>query len=424
MRPAPELNDVRANGNTLEGVAAKMAAGPINRVFDHLRMVLWGFTMLRLSRLALALLLTCAAGRAQAGDLALRDAVSMTGTALFLSSGAPGLIIGVVRGKESVIQAYGETAPGSGREPDGKSIFRIASVSKVFAADVLASMAANGRVRLADPLFRYAPGGRNIKSAGQPITLLDLVTHSAGLPRELPDPSVKVPPGGNPFSVFRSSYYWDWLSREAPAYPPGKRAIYSNMGFSLLGDALATAAGKPYGALLDETVLQPLGLKDTTLRLSEEQLRRQMVGIDTTGKPDPNVDVPSTMAASGGLYSTGDDMLAWIRWHLSEDSTGASARALAHAMWRPHDGLRSAVGVEVTQSAGMGLGWVWTPVEGSIPALLGKSGGIGGFMTYVVISPNRDLGIFVVASRVSFSMFEGLRQGVRQLAAELAGPTP
>jgi D-alanyl-D-alanine-carboxypeptidase/D-alanyl-D-alanine-endopeptidase len=53
--------------------------------------------------------------------------------------------------------------------------------------------------------------------------------------------------------------------------------------------------------------------------------------------------------------------------------------------------------------------------------LLGKSGGLGGFMTYVVLSPNRKLGIFVVANRVNFGMFNDIRSSVHELAAEL-GP--
>ncbi len=67
----------------------------------------------------------------KAEDLALKDAVSMAGMQLFLNSGAPGLIIAVVQGDKSIIQAYGETAPGSNVEPDAHSVFRIASVSKV-----------------------------------------------------------------------------------------------------------------------------------------------------------------------------------------------------------------------------------------------------------------------------------------------------
>jgi len=75
----------------------------------------------------------------------------------------------------------------------------------------------------------------------------------------------------------------------------------------------------------------------------------------------------------------------------------------------------------VTGGEGMGLGWVVTMPRNGTPMLLGKSGGLGGFMTYVVLSPNRKLGIFVVANRVNFGMFNEIRSSVHELAAEL-GP--
>jgi D-alanyl-D-alanine-carboxypeptidase/D-alanyl-D-alanine-endopeptidase len=147
--------------------------------------------------LALASLIVPAPGRAD--DLALRDAASMAGTAMFLNSGAPGLIIAVVRGDDSFVAGFGKTGPDNETEPDGQSIFRLGSVSKVFATDVLAKLVAQGRVSLTDPLSRYAPDGVTVKSfAGKPFTLLDLATHSAGLPRELRDPAIKENEGSFP----------------------------------------------------------------------------------------------------------------------------------------------------------------------------------------------------------------------------------
>jgi len=371
---------------------------------------------------ATSLLLLGLTAGAQAQDLALRDAVSMAGTAMFLNAGAPGLIIAVVRDGETLIAGYGETAPGSKIEPDRQSIFRIGSVSKVFATDVLASMAADGRLALTDPLARYAPAGLAIKSyGGKTFSLLDLATHSAGLPRELPDPSVKGDEG-NPFLVFKRDYYWKWLQENGPAYAPATGAMYSNFGFGLLGEALAKADGKPYADLLRDRITAPLGLTDTTLSLSEQQNARLMIGLDPFGKPDPNWKAPPILEASAGVYSTAEDMARWMRWHVS--GTESAALALSHALWRPHDGLKHAIGVEATGSTGMALGWVVSPAGDGVPLLLGKSGGIGGFMTYTVLSPNRKLGISVVASRVNFAMFEGLRQAVRELAAELAPASP
>jgi CubicO group peptidase (beta-lactamase class C family) len=288
----------------------------------------------RFTVLALSAACALGAGPARAADLALQDSVSMAGMQLYLNAGAPGLIIVVVRGEDVVIQGYGETAPGNGVEPDAQSIFRLGSVSKVFATDVLAALAAKDKVRLTDPL--------------------------------------------------------------------------------------AKAGGADYSAVLAEEVLKPAGLADTANTLTDAQKQRLMTGLDPFGKPDPNAVVPDVMYASAGLYSTADDMARWMRWHLDGARQAKEAFALDHALWLPYDGLKSVVGTEVTDADGMGLGWVVSLPRNGAPLLRGKSGGLGGFMTYAVLSPNRGLGVFVVASRVNFAMFENIHSQVRELAAELA----
>jgi len=372
----------------------------------------------RFTVLALSAACALGAGPARAADLALQDSVSMAGMQLYLNAGAPGLIIVVVRGEDVVIQGYGETAPGNGVEPDAQSIFRLGSVSKVFATDVLAALAAKDKVRLTDPLAKYAPEHARVETNGRPMTLLDLATHSAGLPRELADPDAK--PSDNPFSAFDRAYYWKWVGSHEPAYVPGTTTLYSNLGFGLLGDALAKAGGADYSAVLAEEVLKPAGLADTANTLTDAQKQRLMTGLDPFGKPDPNAVVPDVMYASAGLYSTADDMARWMRWHLDGARQAKEAFALDHALWLPYDGLKSVVGTEVTDADGMGLGWVVSLPRNGAPLLLGKSGGLGGFMTYAVLSPNRGLGVFVVASRVNFAMFENIHSQVRELAAELA----
>src|SRR5262249_4101621 len=84
------------------------------------------------------------ANPAQSADIVLKDAASMAGAVMWLSSGAPGLVLAVVRGDESVVLGYGETRPGSKVEPDGRSILRMGSIAKVMAGHVLATMAADG----------------------------------------------------------------------------------------------------------------------------------------------------------------------------------------------------------------------------------------------------------------------------------------
>lgn len=358
---------------------------------------------------------------AAAADPALEAAVDMAGMQMFLSSGAPALILVAVSRGETVVRGWGETAPGSGIEPDARAIFRIGSVSKVFATDVLASMAADGTLRLADTLAAHAPRGRAVMAhpAG-PITLLDLATHSAGLPREMPDPAhAPQSEADNPFDAYRRDYFWNWIGENAPAYAPGRATIYSNFGYALLGDALAEAGGKPYVELLAERITGPLGLDDTVAALDSEQRKRLMTGLGPFGKPDPNFPAPPEMAPGGGLYSTGHDMARWLGWHLRHDAQARGAMAMSHALWLPLDGLDAAVGTEAGHAAGMGLGWVVGARDGAVPYNLGKSGGLGGFMSYAMLLPKDDLAIFFNVSRVDFSMFGALHESVRELAAEL-----
>ena len=134
---------------------------------------------------------------------------------------APGLIIAVVRGEDSFVAGFGETAPGNKAEPDGQSIFRLGSVSKVFATDVLAKLVAQGHVGLTDPLSRYAPDGVVVKSFGStPFTLLEPLT-----PQDC-RASCAIPQS-------RMATAIPFL-RSTPAYAPGTTA------------ALGKAAGKPY----------------------------------------------------------------------------------------------------------------------------------------------------------------------------------
>ena len=135
-----------------------------------------------------------ASNNSRADDLVLKEAASMMGTVLWLSSGAPGLVLAVVRGDEALVLGFGETRPGSKVEPDGRSILRMGSIAKVMAGHVLASMAADGTVKLTDALAKYAPPGAKVPAfAGRQITLLDLATYTAGLPRDSRTPRSRNP---------------------------------------------------------------------------------------------------------------------------------------------------------------------------------------------------------------------------------------
>src|SRR5689334_15889836 len=124
--------------------------------------------------------------RSAADDPVLSQEAPLSLPTMFLTSGAPGMVVALVRGGASLVGGLGETSKGNGQEPDGRSFFRIGSIAKAMAGELLADLVVEGKVRLSDPLQRFAPPGKTVPSVdGRAITLLDLATHSAGLPRTI-----------------------------------------------------------------------------------------------------------------------------------------------------------------------------------------------------------------------------------------------
>lgn len=367
--------------------------------------------MRSLPGLALAALLLLAAIPARAAHPLLTESIALAGPAMWLASGAPGMVLVVVRGRNSIVEGYGETAKGDKTEPTAQSLFRLGSVTKVFATEVLASLVVDGTVRLNDPLQKYAVNVTVPTFKGAPpITLLELATHTAGLPREM-----GFAPDKPPFTWPTRADRWAWLGHEKLGWPPGAIAAYSNVGFDLLADALATAAHLPYAALLHARVTGPLGMSATGFDPTPDQCKRLMLGSGIGG-PGPCVDTAATGGA-GGLYSTGADMAVWLRHNLD---TTDPVLLLSHAVYWPRQSLAAAIGFdEAGPMAGIGLGWIMKAAHDNVPMLLEKSGGGGGFMSYIAFAPGRGVGAFVVVNRVDFAMFVALANGVDDIIANL-----
>jgi D-alanyl-D-alanine-carboxypeptidase/D-alanyl-D-alanine-endopeptidase len=262
----------------------------------------------------------------RASQALLDESVGFAGQVLFLSLKVPALILGVVRGGQTSIQGFGRRADNANEAPGADTLFRIGSVTKAFTGQVLASLAADGVVSLADPLTKYAPEFiAPISEGGRPIRLIDLATYSAGLPREVPH---APGPPDDPFVNITHDAFTAWLKANPLLFTPGTSISYSNFGFDLLAAALARAARQSYPELLDARVIRPLGLRDTTFAPSTEQAARIMQGHDFDGSPMPNAKTGNVIVGSGGLYSTARDLLAWLQWHLDRFSNDRAAERL------------------------------------------------------------------------------------------------
>jgi serine-type D-Ala-D-Ala carboxypeptidase/endopeptidase len=369
--------------------------------------------------LLLAAMLTAPAA-ARAESPLLEEAVGLPGLAMFMQSGATGMVLAVVQGDDDVVVGFGETAKGSARQPDGKTLVRLGSISKALAGELLGGLAAERQLSLTDPLHDHAPAGTRLPDVdGRPITLLDLATHTGALPRELP---VEPPTDAAPFAWPTAADRYDWLAGYKLPWTPGSSGAYSNVGFDLLGAALAEATGKSYGDLLRERITGPLGMVDTGVAPSAEQCARMMTGYGIPGAEAAPCVSTANIAASGGAYSTADDMVRWLRHNLARsDGAAWPTLALTHAAYVQPQDLSAAIGFdEADPMDAIALAWLIETADGHRPTILQKSGGLAGFMSYIAFAPGRDVGAFVSVNRIDFGMFSGLTEGVNELIASLA----
>jgi serine-type D-Ala-D-Ala carboxypeptidase/endopeptidase len=365
-----------------------------------------------------ATLLVPAAARAESALL--EEAVGLSGLAMFMESGATGMVLAVVHGDDDLVVGFGETAKGSGQEPDGTTLVRLGSISKALAGELLGGLAADGRLSLTDPLQHYAPVGAHVPDLdGRPITLLDLATHTAALPREMP---VAPPSGAAPFAWPTTADRYDWLAEQKLPWAPGSVAAYSNVGFDLLGAALATATGQSYEDLLRERITGPLGMVDTGVAPTQKQCARLMTGYGIPGAEVAPCVNTANIAGSGGVYSTADDMVRWLRHNLARaDAAAWPTLVLAHAAYAQRQDLRAAIGFdEAGPMDAIALAWLIEMADGHRPMILQKTGGLAGFMTYVAFAPGRDVGAFVAVNQIDFGMFGDLTDNVNELIAMLA----
>jgi serine-type D-Ala-D-Ala carboxypeptidase/endopeptidase len=340
------------------------------------------------------------------------------GEDLFVQSGSTGMVLIVVRDNQVFFRGYGETAPNSQKPPTEDSVLRLCSLTKIFTADVLTKLVMDSTVRLGDPLQHFAPRRTVVPKRGRPITLADLATHTSGLPRELGNP-----PRGTPHFTFPDyGTRWRWLPNQRLRSAPGTTAVYSNVAFDLLSDALRSATHRQYAALLAERTLNPLHMRNTTFFPSAAQCSHLLIGASDEG---PCTSTEET-AGSSGLYSTANDMEIWLRYLLDTDAPALPAQnPAAQEVYILPSKLVSQKGLDhAGEPTGIGLGWIHLLPIRDLSHIIEKTGGGAGFSTYIAINHSRHTAIFLAATDGPVDTHLNLFNGANKLLLAVAGLPP
>ena len=339
-----------------------------------------------------------------------------------------GLLAGAVtviwhRGKVVQVNEIGYRDIDAGVPMQRDTLFRIASMTKPVTVAAVMSLVDEGKLRLKDPVVRWAPELANIQvldnrhgplewthPANRAILIEDLLTHTSGLAYgfsvsgPISKAYVRLPFNQGPDA---------WLSELAKlplVHQPGDRVTYSH-AIDLLGVIASRVEGKPFHQVLDERVLDPVGMVDTGFFVSPEARRRAatMYRLDEQSRlhhgamGPPHIKPPSFCNAGGGLWSTADDYLRFVRMLLG-DGTVDGVRVLSPESARlmrtdrltdeqkRHDFLGAPYWVG--RGFGLNLSVVTDPAKSAPlfgPGGLGTFGWPGAYGTWWQADPSADL---------------------------------
>ncbi len=287
------------------------------------------------------------------------------------------------------LRAFGSRTEGETMTVD--TVFDLASVTKpVATASALMKLVEEGRVRLDDRASLYLP--ELATPDKRSITLRMLLLHTSGLP------SV------NPLAHYEQGRddALSQIGRTKLLHTPGSAYQYSDLGFIVLGEVVARAAGMGLDQVVSERILAPLSMHDSSFGVRDARLTRTAPTEERDGRvirgevDDPRAYRLGGAAGNAGLFSTASDLSRFARMLLNRGSLDGQRVFEAHTvdMWlKPvaiHDTTRT-LGFDVQSNHAHGKGTLMSS----------RAVGHGGYTgTQLWIDPERDLFVILLTNRV------------------------
>jgi CubicO group peptidase (beta-lactamase class C family) len=308
--------------------------------------------------------------------------------------------VGVASGKQLVwSKSYGEADMEKKTAADTDTVYRIGSITKMFTALMLEQLVEAKRVHLSDPVEKYFPEIRMVQDRfpdAPPITLIQLATHTSGLGREPDDTATYV-----------TGSVANWERTLIAALPhthyilePGTRYSYSNIGFAILGAALARASGEAYTEYVPKHIFQPLGMTHSALEETRAMLGHLAKGYEVMG---PNGGVDSETAQregetgrgykvpNGAIYTTVGDLS-----HFASFLMGQGPESVLKIATLENFQLQMIVPADLGLTHGYGIGFETERREGYTE--FGHGGAVAGYTASMLMNRKAGVGVIVFSN--------------------------
>ncbi len=314
----------------------------------------------------------------------------------------PGMSVAIVKDGEIIFsKGYGVKEAGKPDQPDGNTLYPIASNTKAFTAAIIGQLVDEGKCNWNDKVQQYLPWFQVYDPViSSKVTLRDLLSHRVG------------------YGTFSGDVVWyksnlkaEEIVRRAKNLPPAFEFRdgygYSNIMFLAAGEVIEVVTGKSWYENVKERFLLPLEMTRTTIYPDELQ---EIGNYATPHARLKDVNLPieftdwSEIAPMGGLISSVNEVARWMIFNMNHGQLNGK-RLLSedsyNMIWTPHNNRK----VNHTQKndfdtnfSAYGLGWVLRDYHGRFFA--GHTGGYDGMISAVSMLPDEKLGVVVLTNGI------------------------
>ncbi len=303
---------------------------------------------------------------------------------------------------------YGTLQTRAGDIPGNETLFDIGSVSKIMTGLLMAVGEQEGMYTIAGPIqTRFGDTCPIPDYEGEEITGLDLATHHSGLPstpdafsENNPDASYadRIEQSMTHFLTLSFNDTCRWLGKTELLAPPGYQYLYSNLGAAIAGASIAQAYGLSYPELLEDKILNPLGMTHTGATWTMEDLDRRATGYRGYEYPADEailIRFNDFWTATGGVHSNADDMAVFLAAELGLiDTPFSDAIAMTH---KPY-----AIITEGPPLMKSGLFWeIMNNRDGT--TILRKAGETNAHQAAIAMNPELRVGVVILSDTATIT---------------------
>lgn len=297
-----------------------------------------------------------------------------------------GLVIGIVKNGQVYLKGYGSNRKGENVVPDGKTIFELASTSKLFTTSTLQILSDKNLMNLNETIQSILFDKITLPKIAQNTNLIHLATHTSGFP-SLPNSFIiKMTDTTNPYKDLVTEDIYDYLKQCEEKKAEGIFE-YSNFGMGLLGHLLEIKTAKNYEQLVKDELLVPLEMNNTFITIDNSVQNTIAQGYNEQDQPT-QIWTDNVLTGAGSFLSNGEDMIKFIKANINEEYS-----SLSNSLIKSQNKIKN------TKN---GLGWLYPDFIDrfmGVKNIVWHNGMAGGYASYLAIDRVNNFGIIVLSNK-------------------------